>query len=91
MFRWPRSLPVNVLESSGEQNVVSYATLPEGNRTRTIGSLKTGTLQTWLRLEPTQRRDGVSQQGAQMERFKWRLGREEKEPYVRRGEVRIKS
>lgn len=48
VFRWPRSLPVNVFLSSGEHNVVSYATLPEGNRTRTLGSLKTGRLQTWL-------------------------------------------
>lgn len=78
---------MSVSQSSGEQNVVSYAMLPEGNRARTIGSLKTGTFQTWLRLEPTQRGDGVSQRGAQMDGFKGRMRRGEKEPYVQRGEV----
>lgn len=39
---------------------VSYTALPEGNKTRTIGSLKTETLQTTLWLEHSQRRDKKS-------------------------------
>lgn len=40
--------------------LLASTTFPEGNKTRTIGSLKTETLQTPLWLEHTQRRDKVS-------------------------------
>lgn len=42
VFRWPRSLPGNVFLSSGEHNVVSYATLPEGQRNKNTRLIKNG-------------------------------------------------